>query len=396
MKKLIILILSLQALAGFGQAWKQYYYVPTKNVQFGVALGTGQAILNYADSTWYLLEQTRGSTDSLQTAIRLNKYRLTSNPAASQTIEWLDTNTYSGTKYDVDTLSRSVYDTLSDHFTLISARQKYSDTASWDATLADLPYVNVKEYGVTGNGTTDDTDSINACLAAQKGRIHYFPKGTYKISSTINLPAGTTILGEGYHSIITPAAGMAPGTEYVAMIEVDGSAPDSCATLQNIRIMGSRSNIYLYGWHGESNSFKNRVLECWFENFGCGAGGAVDPSNSHDNLIDGNQFLNCENAIYLTGTSGQYGNVITNNRIFLAKTAGIRGEYPFNTVIANNYIESLYSGIYIIGSYQSKGNVTISGNTIKITGSTQYYQAGIHCGYASVTDDPKYFTITGN
>jgi hypothetical protein len=160
--------------------------------------------------------------------------------------------------------------------------------------------------------------------------------------------------------------------------------------------MGSRSNIYLYGWHGESNSFKNKVLECWFENFGCGVGGAVDPSNSHDNLIDGNQFLNCENAIYLTGTSGQYGNVITNNRIFLAKTAGIRGEYPYNTVIANNYIESLYSGIYIIGSYQSKGNVTISGNTIKITGSTQYYQAGIHCGYASVTDDPKYFTITGN
>jgi hypothetical protein len=361
MKRFLIAIFLIISLYSIGQVKEVIVRVDSLNHPFRIPLQEKQLVRVAIDSTIYVLKHSVTALQTMQTVIDSGWYKV---------------------------VGRDVPGMIE--------RQKYSDTTTWDATLTDLPYVNVKEYGVTGNGTTDDTDSINACLAAQKGRIHYFPKGTYKISKTINLPAGTTILGEGYHSKITPAAGMAPGSLYVPMVEVDGSAPDSCTTIQNIRIMGNRTNAYLYGWHGGSNSFKNRVLGCWFENFGCVVGGAVDPSNSHDNLIDGNQFLNCEVAIFLTGTSGQYGNIITNNRIFLAKTAGIRGEYPFNTVIANNYIESLYSGIYIIGSYQSKGNVTISGNTIKITGATQYYHAGIHCGYASVTDDPKYFTITGN
>jgi hypothetical protein len=56
-------------------------------------------------------------------------------------------------------------------------------------------YVSVLDFGADPTGTTDSTTSIqnaiNACSYV------WFPPGTYKISSPINLPAGQTCLGAG-------------------------------------------------------------------------------------------------------------------------------------------------------------------------------------------------------
>jgi len=59
---------------------------------------------------------------------------------------------------------------------------------------ASAGVINVKDYGATGNGTTDDTQSIlNAITTnwtycggnANNNRTLYFPNGTYKVSNTI-------------------------------------------------------------------------------------------------------------------------------------------------------------------------------------------------------------------
>jgi polygalacturonase len=45
-------------------------------------------------------------------------------------------------------------------------------------------YFNVRNFGATGNGTTDDTVAINAAGAAASangGGVVYFPNGTYGI-----------------------------------------------------------------------------------------------------------------------------------------------------------------------------------------------------------------------
>ena len=72
---------------------------------------------------------------------------------------------------------------------------------------------DVKSYGAVGDGTTDDTSAINACLAAafneatdfgnnssSTSRAVYFPPGIYKTTSTIALPVnryGHMIYGAG-------------------------------------------------------------------------------------------------------------------------------------------------------------------------------------------------------
>lgn len=72
-----------------------------------------------------------------------------------------------------------------------------------------LSWYNVKAYGATGNGSTDDTaaiaSAISAATAATGGTI-FFPVGTYLISSSLNVgggfPGGLQILGAGWESEI--------------------------------------------------------------------------------------------------------------------------------------------------------------------------------------------------
>jgi len=68
--------------------------------------------------------------------------------------------------------------------------------------------VSVLDFGATGNGADDDTLPIQLAInnlfrkvfplgLTNTEKVLYFPRGTYKISSTIFIPRYTTILGEG-------------------------------------------------------------------------------------------------------------------------------------------------------------------------------------------------------
>lgn len=68
-------------------------------------------------------------------------------------------------------------------------------------------YTNVRSYGATGDGTTDDTQAIqNAINDVHKnnGGLILFPTGTYKITSTLTLYANTSLYGTNiFASVIT-------------------------------------------------------------------------------------------------------------------------------------------------------------------------------------------------
>lgn len=55
---------------------------------------------------------------------------------------------------------------------------------------------NVKNYGATGDGTTDDTTSLQATLAAASpGEEVFLPKGIYGITAPLVIPPGVTLRG---------------------------------------------------------------------------------------------------------------------------------------------------------------------------------------------------------
>ncbi len=65
--------------------------------------------------------------------------------------------------------------------------------------------INVRDYGATGNGSTDDSSAVASAVAAAIALINggcvYFPAGTYRLNSLITASPGTgkriTFLGDG-------------------------------------------------------------------------------------------------------------------------------------------------------------------------------------------------------
>jgi hypothetical protein len=57
--------------------------------------------------------------------------------------------------------------------------------------------VSVKDFGATGDGTTNDTAAIQAAIDANAGKIIFFPKGIYNITGITVSNSNTTLMGEG-------------------------------------------------------------------------------------------------------------------------------------------------------------------------------------------------------
>lgn len=80
------------------------------------------------------------------------------------------------------------------------------------AYLSNREVVNVKDYGAIGDGSTDDTAAIQAAINAMStaggGEIH-FPKGTYKITSSLALKSNVKLIGEGKKSVLKVGAASA-------------------------------------------------------------------------------------------------------------------------------------------------------------------------------------------
>lgn len=61
------------------------------------------------------------------------------------------------------------------------------------------PIINVKDFGATGNGSTDDAGAIQTAIdGAPNPAVIFFPAGTYRIQARLNLKSGIVLRGEGY------------------------------------------------------------------------------------------------------------------------------------------------------------------------------------------------------
>lgn len=93
---------------------------------------------------------------------------------------------------------------------------------------------NVKAYGATGDGMTNDTAAIQTAIdaaAPQKGTV-FLPAGTYLVNSPLTITSGVTFIGVGDGSIIKAGANISA----VLTISVGG---DGRGVLRDFQVIGN-------------------------------------------------------------------------------------------------------------------------------------------------------------
>lgn len=228
------------------------------------------------------------------------------------------------------------------------------------ASLESYHVTNVRVYGATGNGVTDDTAAIaSAITAAGVGGLLYFPPGTFLISSALTPLAGQTWMGAGRKISYLSVAGVSVAAAIT--ISVDAVIIQDLGILGNDgkgAISGTTSAIGIYA-SGATNLLIDR---CYCDNknkWGILIQDSSDKGYIQNCLLDGTAYANTIEVNTSTHVT-VYGNIIlgshvgTNaNEIELYNCSDV-------LVIGNTLTNSNYAGIQSFGAIEPR----IIGNSI--------------------------------
>jgi hypothetical protein len=248
------------------------------------------------------------------------------------------------------------------------------------------PWVDVKAYGATGNGSTDDTTALQAAINAaavlngQSGTV-FFPPGSYLISSALNVPVGSsylTLLGSTPNSSIITV-----GSNDISAIDINGTG----VIVSNLRIEGSSlittSNATVNISSGNSAFFNFCNIINGYSGISC---------NGSDCIFNGITIADCYGPLMFNGSSlggmymfrcgfdqntptGSYDNTNTINN-WAANTA-----YTKNTIVELNgayYIQCVTSGT------STSFAPTIKGYGLTISDGTATWQLVCPVNYAAL------------
>lgn len=245
--------------------------------------------------------------------------------------------------------------------------------------------VDARQFGATGDGTTDDTAAIQAALdyalAQGGGGVFLAPGKTFKVSSKINVPSNCGLVGDGSPTIYATSAGFNNTSltgKYAsnsAVIDLSGQTGSPYASSKNPFIVGVK--IESQTAQGRlvdaivcRNAINAQIQRCEIFGFAVGCGiraASLVGANFSDNYI--HDFL--DNTTAWTGTPQSTAIEIDNDRVNLIYSSGVK--------ITNNKINSIVFGAAAIGvyGYQTDGvniagsgtvDYTISNNSIELVG----------------------------
>ena len=175
---------------------------------------------------------------------------------------------------------------FADQDTRITNNATAITTNATNIALLDGENFNVKTYGATGNGSTNDTTFVQAAIdaaSAAGGGIVYFPHGIYSCA-TLNVPSFVRLIGEnrGATQIQRRSAGVG--------INMSGPSTDASGAT-HVKYSGIE-NMTLNG-----NSLTGTMLQCYYNN-NCVFRDILFTSST-ERLVDGvefwdSRFYNCQ------------------------------------------------------------------------------------------------------
>ena len=116
---------------------------------------------------------------------------------------WAQGNVYHGTNQAATFTQGNIASISKASVLLDSTGRIVSKSHPQYTGYAPSDFVSVRSHGAKGDGHTDDTAAIQSVLAQYAGcKIIFFDAGTYIVSSTITIPAGTQVVGEVWSQVV--------------------------------------------------------------------------------------------------------------------------------------------------------------------------------------------------
>jgi hypothetical protein len=211
------------------------------------------------------------------------------------------------------------------------------DTTTGQVKHPESTVLNVVDYGAYTNGTnasattTAITNAISDAMAAG-GQSVYLPAGTYLVNSTINVPGGVTLYGDGADkSIISSATNQI----ILNLIEGSGAYATIGPKIRKLGILGSKTA----GTNQIGIKADNGLYVAFVE-------------------VNNVRIINC-------GSHGLYVGKVFSSK-FVEIFSSDHNGYPFlmdGDQMPSNHFESLYAGDlntgFVSGFRIRKGNVTL-------------------------------------
>ena len=194
-------------------------------------------------------------------------------------------------------------------------------TRTVDSKLADV--VSVKDFGATGDGSTDDTAAIQAAL--NSAASVFFPNAKYRITSTLS----QTVLNQKLYGDISR------GNDLDAKIFLDSSS--SSNGVINVRAPGTTIESLVLEGKGSTvaNSY---VIDANEEGFDSANNGNVDLTLINCNITD------AKTLVKITGRGLQ-----ADSSSFVSYTNAIELDWPSNFVAGSNPDQKLKTGMRAYG-----------------------------------------------
>jgi hypothetical protein len=284
------------------------------------------------------------------------------------------------------------------------------ETVRTDASItARTPVYDVRAWGATGNGETDDTEAIQAALDAASeagGGVIRLPPGRYRITYTLLYGSATVIEGHGATIAFDPSSEDATAlvsrgfdgsgtTRDVTISGLDVESVDpgkgngiGVAKAERVTVQGCRTERLHWHLVDVAGAKDVVVRDCYAANLATAAyqadnltepGGlvvewpdgttesAIDDGTENENVdIEGNIAEDCARGVHLH-RSGGHDLTVRENKFRRCTGTGILGDVDthwHDVIVSDNIVEGngSSSGIDLQGEYT---NLSIENNTVR-------------------------------
>lgn len=240
-----------------------------------------------------------------------------------------------------------------------------------------LPYTfNVRDFGATGDGTTNDTTAVQAALDAAEaagGGTVFVPIGTYLVKQ-LTVASKIRVQGQGWGSILQRL----DGTTNYALKNEDETTGNTDIALEDLAFNGAMSTDPNTGYEKYGLIFgkvtRLTIARCFVYDWadgGLALRAGCEAVTVTDNHFKNNSINNLEGQANLAVISASNALIVGNLIEGPAERAGIGAE-PNNagesvdnlTVIGNVFKACGQAGFYVTSNAGSVGDVVFVGNTL--------------------------------